>query len=458
MEILSTIFYFLIVIGVLVFVHEFGHFFAARMTGMRAEVFAFGMGYRLFGWNRLNGFTFGKLNKETEEALENHTDYRICAFPIGGYVKIPGMIDESMDKEFINKPPQPWEYRAKPVWKRMIVITAGVIMNIFLAFLIFYSLSIFKGKSLIDTTTIGYVAKGSTAAEFGIQKNDKILSINNQQIVYWDDVQSALYIDNLGESISIDLLRNSQNVTVKIPKEKVGILSDKAFGLYPDKMYPVINGTVSGKPAEFIGLTKGDVISYVAGQKIDNTQELVDNIKLNANKDVEIKWMRGGTEMSSLVSVGADSTIGIDIGTKYEGTVKEVKYNVITAIPRAFSDMYYFGVEVFFKSIGKVIVGDIPFKKAIGGPIKIAQASAQSAESGFAAFIGFVALLSMSLAVINILPFPALDGGHFVILVWEAVFRRPVPHKVQIVLQNVGFILLIALMLFVIYNDIISIK
>ncbi len=245
MEIVSTIFYFLIVIGVLVVIHEFGHFFAARMTGMRAEVFAFGMGYRLFGFNKITGFTFGKLSDDVE--LGDNTDYRICAFPIGGYVKIPGMIDESMDKGFLNSEPKPWEYRAKPVWKRMIVITAGVIMNIFLAFLIFYSLSIFKGKSLLDTTTIGYVAKGSTAAEFGINKGDKILRINNQPIQYWDDVQSALYIDNLGESIAIELLRNSQTVTVKIPKEKVGILSDRSFGLYPDKMVPVINGTIIRK-------------------------------------------------------------------------------------------------------------------------------------------------------------------------------------------------------------------
>ncbi|MFZ4589655.1 MAG: RIP metalloprotease RseP [Ignavibacteria bacterium] len=456
MEIVSTIFYFLIVIGVLVFVHEFGHFFAARMTGMRAEVFAFGMGYRLFGYNRVNGFSFGKLDENAE--LGDHTDYRICAFPIGGFVKISGMIDESMDKGFVNSEPQPWEYRAKPVWKRMIVITAGVIMNILLAFLVFYSLSIFKGKSLIDTTTVGYVSKSSTAAEFGIQKGDKIISINNQKIQYWDEVQSSLYIDNLGEAITVNILRNSQNLTIKIPKEKVGILSDKSFGLYPDKMTPIINGTVSGKSADKIGLQKGDVITNVGNENIGNTQELVDNIKMNADKEIELKWMRNGSQMASRILVGADSTIGIDISTKYEGSVKELKYNVITAIPHAFSDMYYFGVEVFFKSIGKVITGDIPFKKAIGGPIKIAQASAQSAESGFASFIGFVALLSMSLAVINILPFPALDGGHFVILMFEAIFRKPVSYKVQIVLQNVGFILLIALMLFVIYNDIISIK
>lgn len=456
MEILSTIFYFLIVIGVLVFVHEFGHFFAARMTGMRAEVFAFGMGYRLFGYNRITGFSFGKLDENTE--LGSHTDYRICAFPIGGYVKIPGMIDESMDKGFVNSEPQPWEYRAKPVWKRMIVITAGVIMNILLAFIIFYSISIFKGKSLIDTTTIGYVSKSSTAAEFGLLKGDKVVTINNQKIQYWDDVQSALYVDNLGEAVTFNVLRNGQSVSIKIPKEKVGILSDKSFGLYPEKMTPIINSALSGKPAEKIGLQKGDIITYVGNESVGNTQELVDNIKMSANKEVDLKWMRNGAQMTAKVLVSADSTIGIDISTKYEGSIKEVKYNVITAIPHAFGDMYYFGVEVFFKSIGKVITGDIPFKKAIGGPIKIAQASAQSAESGFASFIGFVALLSMSLAVINILPFPALDGGHFVILMFEAIFRKPVSFKIQIVLQNVGFILLIALMLFVIYNDIISIK
>ncbi|MCX6156507.1 MAG: RIP metalloprotease RseP [Ignavibacteriae bacterium] len=456
MEIVSTIFYFLIVIGVLVFVHEFGHFFAARMTGMRAEVFAFGMGYRLFGYNRVNGFSFGKLDENAE--LGDHTDYRICAFPIGGFVKISGMIDESMDKGFVNSEPQPWEYRAKPVWKRMIVITAGVIMNILLAFLVFYSLSIFKGKSLIDTTTVGYVSKSSTAAEFGIQKGDKIISINNQKIQYWEEVQSSLYIDNLGEAITVNILRNSQNLTIKIPKEKVGILSDKSFGVFPDKMTPVINGALSGKPADQIGLQKGDIITYVGNESIGNTQELIDNIKVNANKEVDLKWMRNGAQMTSRVLVGADSTIGIDIATKYEGNVIEKKYNAITAIPHAFGEMYYFGVEVFFKSIGKVITGDIPFKKAIGGPIKIAQASAQSAEGGFASFIGFVALLSMSLAVINILPFPALDGGHFVILMFEAIFRKPVSYKVQIVLQNVGFIILIAFMLFVVYNDIISIK
>ena len=120
--------------------------------------------------------------------------------------------------------------------------------------------------------------------------------------------------------------------------------------------------------------------------------------------------------------------------------------------------MYYLGVELFFKTIVKIFKGEVAFKKAIGGPVKIAQASAQSAEGGFISFIGFLALLSISLAVINILPFPALDGGHFIMLIYEGIVRKPVPHKVQIVIQNVGFAILILFMIFVLYNDIISIK
>jgi regulator of sigma E protease len=456
MEIVNTIFYFLIVIGILVFIHEFGHFIAARSCGMRAEIFAFGMGFRLFGYNKVNGFTFGKLDETLD--LGDHTDYRVCAFPIGGFVKVAGMIDESMDKEFIKSEPKPWEYRSKPVWKRIIVITAGVLMNIFLAFLIFYSINFIKGKSLIDTTTIGYVQKNSISQEIGLKAGDKILSINNKEIKYWDDIRNSVFIDNMGESMSIKIFRNRQEISIYIPKEKLNFSGDRDLGISTLSIIPVITDVFKEKPAESAGIQKGDVITYFAGEKIVNTQQLIDLIKENVNIETEIEWSRNGQILKSRIKPLADSTIGIGISSKYEGPIKEINYNFITAIPKAASDLYYYGIEIFFKSIAKIIKGDIPFKKAIGGPIKIAQASAQSAEGGFFTFIGFVALLSMSLAVINILPFPALDGGHFVLLIIEGVFRRPVPFKVQEVLQKIGFAILIAFMLFVLYNDIISLK
>lgn len=457
MEIISTIFYFLIVIGILVLVHELGHFLAARSCGMRADIFALGIGFRLLGYNKITGFSFGKLAETID--LQGNTDYRICAFPIGGYVKIAGMIDESMDKNFIKAEPKPWEYRSKPVWKRMIVITAGVFMNILLAFLIFYSLTLIKGKTVTETTTIGYISKNSIAGEFGLKEGDKIISINNEAVDNWDDLQNKIYLDHLGESVVFEFVRNGKNDKIIIPKEKLKDITEKNIGIYPEKIVPLINNVIPGNPAEKCGIKKGDIITEFAGEKITHSQKLIDLIKANANKETEITWLRDGKTMTSKVTPQVpDSTIGIEISAKYEGPIRHIKYGVFTAIPKASSDLYYFGFEVFFKSIAKVIKGDIPFKKAIGGPVKIAQASAQSAEMGFLAYIGFLAMLSISLAVINILPFPALDGGHFVILLFEGIFRKPVSYKVQIALQNIGFIILLAFMLFVIYNDIISIK
>lgn len=457
MELLSTIFYFLIVIGILVFIHEFGHFIAARMTGMRAEVFALGIGYRLFGYNKVNGFTFGKLNEEV--ILGDNTDYRICAFPIGGYVKVAGMIDESMDKDFVETEPKPYEYRAKPVWQRMVVITAGVIMNFLLAFLIFYFITLYKGKSITATTEIGYITKNSAAAGSGLQTGDKILSINNAPVESWEDVSSQIFFENLGEGLTFAVDRNGSKLVVDIPKDKVGDLTERNFGILPGNTLPLVGDVVADKPAAACGIQKNDVIVEFAGQKLANPQQLTDLIRENPGKEVPIKWTREGREMTCNISPStADSTIGVMLMAKYEGPVKEISYNALTAIPKAGYDMYYFGIELFFKTIGKIIKGEVPFKKAIGGPVKIAQASAQSAESGILPFLGFLALLSISLAVINILPFPALDGGHFMLLLYEAIVRKPVPYKVQIVLQNLGFALLIAFMIFVLYNDIISIK
>jgi regulator of sigma E protease len=456
MELINTIFYFLIVIGILVFIHELGHFLAARWTGMRSEIFALGIGYRLFGYNKINGFTFGKLSNDVE--LGDNTDYRICAFPIGGYVKVAGMIDESMDKDFISKEPQPWEYRAKPVWKRMIVITAGVFMNFLLAFLIFYFITLARGKNITDTTEIGYIAKNTPAENSGLQPGDKIISINNHSVSNWEELQIKLYFETLGQPLNFIVERNEEVQTISISREDAGDLIEINFGIFPQGVEPEIVNILPGNPADECGLQRGDVITEINDIQIKTPQQLTDIIRENANKNINIKWLREGEMLECNIVPSADSTIGIMIGSKYTGPIKEIRYGVISAVPKAASDMYHYGIELFFKTFSKIIRGDVEFKKAIGGPVKIAQASAQSAEGGIYTFLGFLALLSITLAIINILPLPALDGGHFVLLLYEAVVRKPVPYKIQVVIQNVGFALLLALMIFVIYNDIISIK
>ena len=210
------------------------------------------------------------------------------------------------------------------------------------------------------------------------------------------------------------------------------------------------------KPAGKLGLAIGDVITEANGVRITHSQQFVDMIKSSAGKDINLKWQRNGSEMSGSVKPDADSTIGIGVG-KFTGNIKTIKYGVISAIPEGASDLWNYGVVLFLKSMWKIIKGDIPFSKAVGGPVKIAQYAGQSAEGGLFSFLGFMAMLSITLAIINILPFPALDGGHFVFLVYEAIFRRPVSHKIQIVVQNVGFVILMLFMAFVVYNDIIHI-
>ncbi len=441
MEVLNTILYFLITIVILVFVHELGHFLAAKMCKMRVDKF-----YLFFDFFNLKIFKFTK----------GDTEYGLGVFPLGGYVKVAGMIDESMDKDFLNKAPEPWEFRSKPVWQRMIVITAGVIMNTLLAFFIFYTINLAQGKTRMETTTVGYVTQNSVAQKYGILPGDKIVGVNGKPIEYWDELRSEVFIEHMGEDVTLKVSTAGKTRDIFMSKNELRDLGERTFGLFPEKMIPEIQQVLAGEPAGKMGLVVGDLITEANGQKIAHSQQFVDIIKSNSDKDIAVKWTRNGTEMSGTVKPKADSTIGIGIG-KYAGSIKTIKYNVISAIPQGVSDLWHYGVVLFVKSMYKIIIGDIAFSKAVGGPVKIAQYAGQSAEGGLLSFLGFMAMLSITLAIINILPFPALDGGHFVFLLYEAIFRKPVSHKIQIVVQNAGFILLMAFMAFVLYNDIIHI-
>lgn len=441
MDVVSTILYFLITIVILVFVHEFGHFAAAKLCKMKVDKF-----YLFFDFFNLRIFKF----------VKGDTEYGLGIFPLGGYVKVAGMIDESMDKDFVNQPPQPWEFRSKPVWQRMFVITAGVIMNTLLAFAIFYTINLVEGKQKMETNTVGYVTPNSVAVKYGIQPGSQIIAVNGNPINYWDDVRGYVFIEAMGEDVSLRVKTNGTEKDIFIPKSDLKELNERSFGIFPAQMEPMIQQVAETGPAKNLGLQKGDVITEANGSPITHSQQFVDIIKGNAGKDIAVKWNRNGSVMNGIVKPDADSTIGIGIG-KYTGTVKTINYNVISAIPQGFNDLWHYGVVLFVKSMWKIIKGDIAFSKAVGGPVKIAQYAGQSAEGGFLSFLGFMAMLSITLAIINILPFPALDGGHFMFLLYEGIFRKPVSHKIQIVVQNVGFIILMAFMAFVVYNDIIHI-
>jgi regulator of sigma E protease len=451
MEILSSIFYFVIIFGVLVLVHEFGHFITAKLCKMRAEVFAIGMGNRLFGWNKKTNFSFGSLPNDLD--LGDYTDYRVAMFPIGGYVKIAGMIDESMDTEFLAHEPQPWEFRAKPKWQRAIVMSAGVIMNVILAICIFWGIIYFNGKMVRPITEIGYVAENSAAAHAGLHVGDKIVAINNHAMKQWDDIESLIYTESATQDMVFQVQRNDSIKLLTVRSATIPDLTQERFGILPAGLLSVVQSVEKGKPAEHIGLLPNDTILAVNGIAV-SSGSLPEAVKANAGKEILLSWKRGNRQMETKVTPTKEGRIGISLSVAYYGPILHENYTIIEALPAGIHEVV-FASKLFLTNIYQIIVGKASFTNSIGGPVKIAQMANQSAESGIAPFLGFLALLSITLALINILPFPALDGGHLAFLAYEAVFKREVPNKVRIVVQQIGFFILLAFMVFVLYNDVI---
>jgi regulator of sigma E protease len=450
---MDYIFYFALTIGILVFIHEFGHFAAAKLSGMRVDVFAIGFGKRLFGWNKKTGFNFGELPKDFDG--EGNTDYRLSMLPLGGYVKIAGMIDESFDTSFADKEPQPYEFRAKPMWQKVFVITAGVLMNLLLAWLIFWGGNFFQGKPVTKTTTIGYVQQGSAADSLGLKHNDKIISINNVDVNYWEDVRAELFIHTLGEDINITVKRDGVNKTIFIPRSAIPDDETQIYFLLPQGTRTVVTAVMEDSPALNAGLNANDVFLEINNIQVYSPKQATEIIKGNSGIELPIVVLRGGDTLALAVTPGEDGMIGIGIGSRFTG---ESYYKT-----SGFFESFYLGwldivtmTDLTFNMLGKVFTGKIEFGKAFGGPVKIAQYAAKSADSGMSSFLYFLALLSLSLAILNIMPFPVLDGGHLIIILIEGITKREIPVKIKIAIQNMGLILLLLLMAFIIYNDIIS--
>jgi regulator of sigma E protease len=436
MQAITMVFYAVLTLGILVFIHELGHFLAAKLMGMRVDRFSLGFPPRAFG-------------KKVGD-----TDYCISWIPIGGYVKIAGMVDESFDTEFLKNEPQPWEFRAKSLWARIFVISAGVLMNTLLALAIFWWVHYSQGKQINLTTTVGYVLDGSASQKAGIQPGDKILSINGKRISYWEEIPSTIYLDNIGDDITIKAERHGTQQDFFIPRKSIPDSSPLALGLIEAPVVPSIHSLEAGKPAEKFGLLPGDYIIALNDSAVTLDLDVVKIISTNANKPVKITWKRGDAVQSGMITPNESGKIGIRIENKYIGQSRHVQYSILEAFPQGLAEVIQAPV-LFFTSIKQIIVGKIAFKDSFGGPIKIAQYATESASYGILSYIYFLANLSMALATINILPIPALDGGHLTMMVLEAVFRREIPNRAKIIIQQAGFLLILALMVFVIYNDIV---
>jgi regulator of sigma E protease len=417
----------------IVFIHELGHFFAAKLTGMRVDRFSIGFPPRAFG-------------KKIGE-----TDYCISWIPFGGYVKIAGMVDESLDTDFLSHEPQPWEYRAKPIWARMLVISAGVIMNVILAISIFWGINYTHGRLIEETTEIGMVNAGSPAAHAGLQRGDVVVAVNGQAVTHWDEIQNAIYVENFGRDIVLTVRRSGSERQVQIPRS---MLPDNAdFGLTEAGTVVMIGEVTVGLPADKVGLKAGDILVSLNDVPVLTDSSVINIVRASAGKMLKVAWKRDSVLYSGIAVPTDSGRIGIRLGNYYAGPRKIIRYSLFEALGAGVRNARQ-SVEMFFKSIAQIIIGKSSIRDNFGGPIAIAKYATQSAESGITSFLGFLGLLSMSLAILNILPFPALDGGHLMMLVYEKIFRREIPHRVKIGIQKAGFILLVLFMIFVIYNDI----
>lgn len=438
MSILKMVLDVAIILGVLVFVHELGHFLAAKLCGMRVDRFSIGFPPRAFG-------------KKIGE-----TDYCVSWLLFGGYVKIAGMVDESNDVDFLDKPPEPWEFRSKPVWQRMFVLSAGVMMNFLLAFAIFCVALYDSGKTFRETTEVGYVAAESGAARSGLKEGDTILSVNDKSVSSWEPMLEELSAVPAQGTVRLGLRRAGRDTVILLAGANLHDASRAGFGIVPAGTEIVVGLPEPGKPAERLGLKAQDVLVSINGIPIRDLQNVIAIVRQNAGKEIPVEWRRGTERMSGLTVPTKDGHIGIPIGEDYTGPRTHVAYTLLETLPVGAN--YTVSVTALIADqMWQLVTGKVSIAESVGGPIRIAQLASQSSDLGLMTFLRFMALLSINLAIINILPFPALDGGHLAFLLYEGVSRRQVPPKVMISVQKVGMVVLFCLMVFVVVNDILHI-
>jgi len=370
-------------------------------------------------------------------------------------VKIAGMVDESFDTDFADKEPQPYEFRAKSTWKKLIVITAGVIMNLLLALIIFWGVNYFQGKQVITTTKIGYIQPGSTLDSLGFKTDDKILAINGKSVKTWDEVRTDIFVNTLGQDVDVKLQRGNTTEDIIIPRK---IIPDNETGerfILPAGFQPAIGEVTKNSPAEKAGIKKGDILLQINKEKIYGVQQTIQIISGHKNIALPVVVERGKDSVTLSVTPDEKGLIGVGLITNPKAPIEFQTYGFFESFYYGWQDIVNM-TELTFSMVGKVIGGQVAFGKAFGGPVKIAQLAAKSADTGFLNFLFFLALLSLSLAIINIMPFPVLDGGHLVIILVEGLIKKEIPVKVKIAIQNTGLVILLLLMAFIIYNDIMN--
>lgn len=435
----------IVALAFLVLIHEFGHFIFARIFGIKVEKFYmfFDPYFSIFKWKPK-----AKPGADPEKTSWRDTEYGIGWLPLGGYCKIAGMIDESMDTEQMKQEPKPWEFRSKPAWQRLFVMLGGVWFNFILAILIYAGIAMHWGSAYIpfDAATEGFDFT-ETAQKVGFRNGDIPLTADGKPL----DASESDFRYKMADAKVVTVLRNHKDtITIKLPDNFILMLNEEK-GAFLDYRLPVyIDRIVPGEAADKAGLAEGDHIIAIDTIPTPAFRELTEALVLYPDSATTVTVVRDGKKLTLPVTPNSHGKLGFQVKpiTDVYETVK-IKYNIFQSIPKGWElgttmlSNYVGSMKHVFTAEGAESIGGFG---AIGNMFPSAW--------NWLSFWEITAFLSVALAFMNILPIPGLDGGHVMFLFWEMITRKPAPEKVLIAAQYIGMAFILLLLLYANGNDI----
>jgi regulator of sigma E protease len=429
-NILGTILAFTVVFGILVFVHEFGHFFTAKLVGVRVEVFSFGYGKRLLGFKK------------------GDTDYRISLIPMGGYVKLLGEGMFETGRELA-----PDDLMAKSRFQRFLIMVMGSVMNIVLAVVI---VAFMNGVGVMvpefqdEKPVIGWIEPGSPAERAGLRIDDEIVRIGGRQVRTWSDVEMAVG-SKPDRLVPVEVLREGVPLAVDLRTESV-TRYQMGYAGFRGKILTQVQMVMPDKPAEEAGLRAGDVILAIDGEPVYFYQ-FIQVLEKSAGKELRFTVDRGGELLTLPVTPRREGSVGkIGISQVPKSVLR--KYGFFASIGQSVRENLK-NVFLIIRFIKELFTGEASTRQ-LGGPLEIANFSYAAFRMGWMALLGWIAVISLQLGVLNLFPIPVFDGGQIFVILVEAIIRRDLSPKARQVWMQLGFVIFVALIVFVVLNDIVK--
>jgi len=432
-----------VLIGILIIVHELGHFVAARASGVVVERFSIGFGKKLLSIRR------------------GQTEYVISMIPLGGYVKMAGT---DVSEHPVDDEPGPGTFPGKPVGIRALIVAAGPIANLVWAFLVYVGILWIGGAPMFgDDPVVGFVEAGSPAEAAGVEVLDRVLTVEGEPVETWADLRGGIHGAETGDGVELEVERPGVDGTVTlnidaVPDSLTGEVTIGVAAYIP----PLIGNVMRGSPADLAGMREGDRVTFVDSLPVRTWYELSTIVSERANEELTVTWERGGQTFSADI-VAEETQEAVDpteivtvgtIGSTVPLMMRDVGFvEAVSSAAAATVSTTYQVLRTFWLILTQRISMDM-----VGGPIRVVQMASESARWGLASFFGFMAYLSLNLAILNLLPLPILDGGHLLLLGLERVRRRSPSERALLIWQQIGLIFFVGLAVFLLLRDVLLLR